>query len=131
MVPDDCRYTKEHEWVRRDGAEVVIGITDFAQSQLGDIVFVELPAVGTAMTQMAPFGSVEAVKAVSELFSPINGSISAVNGGLKADPTLVNRDPHGEGWMIRARPADASEVDALLTPEAYRTFVAELEAGQS
>ncbi len=131
MVPDDCRYTKEHEWVRRDGVDVVIGITDFAQSQLGDIVFVEVPAVGTALTQMAPFGSVEAVKAVSELFSPLNGSVSAVNGGLKSDPTLVNRDPHGEGWMIRARPADSSEVDALLTPEAYRAFVAELEAGQS
>jgi glycine cleavage system H protein len=129
MVPKDCRYTKEHEWVRREGDEVVVGITDYAQSALGDIVFVELPAVGRPLEQMESFGSVEAVKAVSDLYSPVTGAVVAVNPAITADPSVVNRSPHGDGWMLRARMTQASELDNLLTPEQYEVLVAELEAG--
>src|SRR5512140_3314345 len=105
-IPKDCRYTKEHEWVRVDGNAVEVGITDYAQSALGDIVFVELPKVGQRLSQMQPFGSVEAVKAVSDLFSPITGEVTEINGAIGDDPTLVNGSPYGDGWMIRARLAD-------------------------
>ena len=103
MVPQDCRYTKDHEWVRREGEEALIGITDFAQGQLGDIVFVELPAVGRSLNQGGVFGSVEAVKAVSDLYSPVSGEVTAVNPAIGGDPSVVNRAPYGDGWMIRAR----------------------------
>ena len=129
MVPQDCRYTKEHEWVRREGDEVVVGITDFAQSSLGDIVFVELPAVGRKLSAMGAFGSVEAVKTVSDLFSPVTGEVTAVNDAIKSDPSVVNRSPHAEGWMIRARMNDPRELEGLLAPAEYESLVAELEAG--
>ena len=128
QVPKDCRYTKEHEWVRREGNEVRIGITDYAQSALGDIVFVELPSAGRKLAQMQPFGSVEAVKAVSDLFSPVTGEVLESNGAIADDPSMVNRAPHGDGWMIRARLQDPAELEKLLSPQEYETLVAGLEA---
>lgn len=120
-VPQELQYTAEHEWVRRteeDGV-VDVGITDFAQDQLGDVVFVELPKVGASFERMDVFGTIEAVKAVSELFSPLSGEVVAVNDGLDADPALVNSDPYHGGWMIRLRISDPSQLDALLDAEAY------------
>ena len=125
MVPGDLRYTSDHEWVRVEGDEVVVGITDFAAHQLGDIVFVELPAAGKALKAHATFGVVESVKAVSDLFAPIGGEVLATNDALTANPELVNSDPYGEGWMLRLRPADAAEISALLDAAAYEQVVAE------
>ena len=125
MVPGDLRYTKEHEWVRVDGDEAVVGITQFAADQLGDIVFVELPAVGKALERHATFGVVESVKAVSDLFAPVAGEVTAANDALGGSPELVNSDPYGEGWMLRIRPADAGAVEALLDAAAYEQLVAE------
>lgn len=125
-IPDDLRYTSEHEYVRRiDGGMVEIGITDYAQGELGDIVFVTLPAVGDSFENHQSFGSIEAVKAVSELFSPIAGEVTAVNDGLDADPGVINRDPYGAGWMIRLKPAKADEIDALMDAAAYRGHIGE------
>ena len=130
MIPDNCRYTSEHEWVRPDGPDhVKIGITDFATGALGDIVFVELPGVGAALTAMGTFGSVEAVKTVSDLFSPVTGSVVEVNAAVQSDPSVVNRSPYDEGWMIRARITNPAEIQALLTPKAYEELVAGLEGG--
>jgi len=125
MVPGDLRYTKEHEWVRVDGDEAVVGITQFAADQLGDIVFVELPAVGKALAAHATFGVVESVKAVSDLFAPLAGEVSGTNDALGNAPELVNSDPYGEGWMLRIRLADAGAVEALLDAAAYEQLVAE------
>jgi len=125
MVPGDLRYTKEHEWVRVDGDEAVVGITEFAAHQLGDVVFVELPAVGRALAQAATFGVVESVKAVSDLFAPVAGEVIATNDALGAKPELVNADPYGEGWMLRVRMADAAQLDALLDAVAYEQLTAE------
>ncbi|HEY5629207.1 MAG TPA: glycine cleavage system protein GcvH [Candidatus Limnocylindrales bacterium] len=125
MVPGDLRYTKEHEWVRTDGDEAVVGITQFAADQLGDVVFVELPAVGRALTQHATFGVVESVKAVSDLFAPIGGEVVATNDGLSGQPELVNSDPYGEGWMLRLRVADAAQLDGLLDAAAYEQLTSE------
>jgi glycine cleavage system H protein len=125
-IPKDCRYTQEHEWVKVEGTDVRIGITDYAQSALGDIVFVELPKTGQRLAQMQPFGSVEAVKAVSDLYSPVTGEVIEVNTGIAEDPTVVNRAPHGDGWMVRARMSNPAELEGLLTPEAYEKLVAGL-----
>jgi glycine cleavage system H protein len=125
MVPVDLRYTKEHEWIRIEGDEAVIGITEFAAHQLGDIVFVELPAAGRNLEQAATFGVVESVKAVSDLFAPISGEVLATNESLGSTPEVVNADPYGEGWMVRVRPADTAQVDALLDAAAYEQFIAE------
>lgn len=125
MVPGDLRYTKEHEWVRVDGDEAVVGITSFAADQLGDIVFVELPAVGRSLEQHATFGVVESVKAVSDLFAPVSGEVTATNDALSGSPELVNGDPFGDGWMLRVRLADAGEVDGLLDAAAYEQLTAE------
>ena len=125
MVPGDLRYTSDHEWVRVEGDEVVVGITQFAADQLGDIVFVELPAVGRALKSHATFGVVESVKAVSDLFAPIGGDVVAANDALANSPELVNSDPYGNGWMLRLRPADAAEIDTLLDAAAYEQVVAE------
>ena len=124
MVPTDLRYTKDHEWVRVDGEEATIGITAYAADQLGDIVFVELPAPGTAVEQFATFGVVESVKAVSDLFAPIGGEVTATNDGLTGNPEVVNSDPYGEGWMLRLKVADAGQLDELLDPAAYDALVA-------
>lgn len=125
MTPDDLKYTKEHEWVRVDGTLATIGITDYAQHELGDIVFVTLPAAGSDARQMAVFGTVEAVKTVSDLFAPVSGKVKEVNAALANNPELVNKDPFGDGWMIRIEMTHASELDALLTPKAYRELIGE------
>jgi glycine cleavage system H protein len=125
MVPSDLRYTKDHEWVRVDGDDAVVGITDYATKQLGDIVFVELPEPGRALTQFAAFGVVESVKAVSDLFAPVSGDVAGANDALAGAPELVNSDPYGDGWMIRIRLADPSEVDGLLDATAYDALIAE------
>ena len=120
-VPTDLKYTAEHEYVKSAGAnEVVVGITDYAQGELGDVVFVELPKVGASFGKNDVFGTIEAVKAVSELYSPLAGEVIAVNDALDANPALVNSDPYGEGWMIRLRVADAAELDSLLDAAGYQ-----------
>ena len=124
MVPSDLRYTKDHEWVRVDGDTATIGVTDFAANQLGDVVFVDLPAVGKAVEQFATFGVVESVKAVSDLYAPLSGEVVAVNGDLGAKPELVNSDPFGEGWMIRIRMSDPGQLGELLDAEAYDALIA-------
>ena len=125
MVPSDLRYTKDHEWVRVDGEEAVVGITDYAANQLGDIVFVELPDAGRTLSQHATFGVVESVKAVSDLFSPVSGEVTSGNDALAAAPELVNSDPFGEGWMIRVKLGNPTEVDGLLDAAAYDALIAE------
>ena len=125
MVPSDLRYTKDHEWVRVEGDEATIGITEFAAGQLGDVVFVELPEAGRKVEQFAPFGVVESVKAVSDLFAPLSGEVIKANDALAAKPELVNSEPYGAGWMIRIRVGEASQVDELLEPTAYDTLTAE------
>jgi glycine cleavage system H protein len=124
MNPADLRYTKDHEWVRVAGDQATIGITDYAAHQLGDIVFVELPVVGRALAQFATFGVVESVKAVSDLFAPIGGDVSETNGVLTSSPELVNSDPYGDGWMIRVRIADPTQLDELLDAPAYDALTA-------
>jgi len=124
-VPGDLKYTKEHEWVKVEGAVATIGITDWAQGELGDIVFVELPDVGAEVEQMGPFGTIEAVKAVSELFSPVSGTVTETNTALEDDPMVVNRDPYGDGWMIKIDLADASQLEQLLDASGYKTLTDE------
>ena len=124
-IPADLRYTKEHEWAKLEGDKARIGITAFAQEQLGDVVFVELPKAGAKVTAMKTFGVVESVKAVSDLFAPIGGEVLEVNGQLTGSPELVNSDPFGQGWMIKLRVTDAGQVDQLLDPAAYEQLVAE------
>lgn len=124
-VPQDLRYTAEHEWAKAEGEWVRVGITDHAQEKLGDVVFVELPKTGAALRAGEPFGVVESVKAVSELFAPVSGEVSEVNQALRGKPELVNSDPYGEGWMIRIRPADIGEMDRLLDADAYRKLTPE------
>ena len=125
MVPTDRRYTKDHEWVRVDGDVATVGITQYAAEQLGDVVFVELPDVGRALSQHATFGVVESVKAVSDLYAPIAGEVRATNGELGKAPELVNQDPYEAGWMIRVSVADPGEVDRLLDATAYEQLIAE------
>jgi glycine cleavage system H protein len=125
MVPGDLRYTKEHEWVRVDGDEATVGITQYAADQLGDIVFVELPGAGRTLAQFATFGVVESVKAVSDLYAPIAGEVTAANEALAGEPELVNSDPYGAGWMVRVRVADPAQVETLLDAAAYEQLVAE------
>lgn len=125
-VPDDLLYSEEHEYVRKIEDDLIeIGITDYAQSELGDIVFVSLPKVGEEFDQGAPFGTIDAVKAVSELFSPASGEVVEVNGAIEADPAVVNSDPYGDGWMIRLRLSTPSDLDALLNSEAYSQHIGE------
>ena len=124
MVPTDLRYTNDHEWVRADGAEATIGITAYAASQLGDIVFVELPDVGRLLEQSAPFGVVESVKAVSDLFAPVGGEVLQANAALGQSPELVNGDPYNAGWMIRVRLTDPGQLDDLLDADAYDALIA-------
>ena len=119
VLPDDVKYATDHEWARVDGDEVVIGLADYAQDQLGDIVFVELPPEGDTFDKGEEFGTVESVKAVSELYMPMGGEIMAVNEALEDDPALVNTDPYGKGWLIRIKPADMSEFEAMLGKAAY------------
>ena len=125
MYPDDLRYTKDHEWIRRDGERGVVGITHHAQAQLGDVVFVELPEVGRAVKAGETFGTVESVKAVSELFSPVTGEVVEVNEALADDYDVIADDPYGAGWMIAVKPSDPSELDNLLDAAAYAEQVEE------
>jgi glycine cleavage system H protein len=125
MVPGDLRYTKDHEWVRLDGDEATVGVTQYAADQLGDVVFVDLPQIGRSLEQHATFGVVESVKAVSDLYAPLAGEVTAVNEALATQPELVNAQPFGNGWMIRVRVADVGQVDGLLDPAAYERLVAE------
>jgi glycine cleavage system H protein len=125
MIPGDLRYTKDHEWVRVEGDEAVVGITQYAADQLGDIVFVELPDLGRSLTQHATFGVVESVKAVSDLFAPVGGEVAGANADLALTPEVVNTDPYGSGWMIRVTLADPAQVDGLLDAAAYEQLVAE------
>ena len=126
-LPDDLFYTVEHEYVARTGdpAVVRIGITDYAQGELGDVVFVNLPKPGDRLEAHQAFGTIEAVKAVSELYSPVAGSVDEVNSALDSDPAVVNRDPYGAGWMISIRMDDPAALGSLLTPSAYRTHIGE------
>ena len=123
MVPTDLRYTKDHEWVRVEGDAATIGITAYAADQLGDIVFVELPDAGRDLEEAKPFGVVESVKAVSDLFAPISGAVTSTNDALAHEPELVNRDPYGAGWMLRVRIGDATQVTDLLDAEAYDALI--------
>ena len=124
-VPADLRYTREHEWAKREGDRVRVGITHFAQEQLGDVVFVELPKIGTRVRAHQTFGVVESVKAVSDLFAPVSGEITEANAELSQKPETVNQDPYGRGWMLVVTPADPGEWDQLLTAAQYEQFVAE------
>jgi glycine cleavage system H protein len=129
-IPSDLHYTAEHEWVRRSGGDTVrVGITDFAQSALGDVVFVQLPDVGSQVTAGESFGEVESTKSVSDLFAPVSGTVSAVNGDLDGSPQLVNSDPYGAGWLLDVQVSDAAELESaistLLDPEAYRGTLTE------
>ena len=117
--PDDLAYSREHEWVRVDGGRATIGITSFAADELGDIVFVELPEIGAALSQFASFGVVESVKAVSDLYAPISGEVVEVNDALRESPELLNADPFGEGWIARVELANRGELDTLLDADAY------------
>ena len=121
--PKDLKYTKEHEWIRVDGDTGVVGITEYAQGELGDVVFVELPASGTKLQQGKQFGTIEAVKTVSDLFAPVSGEIVAVNETLKDSPEMVNKEPYGNGWMVKVRIDNKSELDSLLGVEKYQEMV--------
>jgi glycine cleavage system H protein len=121
-IPDDLHYSKDHEWVRVEGNVAVVGITDYAQDSLGDVVYVELPKAGDEFAANEPFGSVESVKAVSEVFSPVSGEIVGSNDALADAPEKVNTDPYGDGWMIRVQMSNAGEVDSLLTAAEYEDF---------
>lgn len=123
--PADLRYTKEHEWIRVEGNVGTVGITAFAQDQLGDVVFVEVPAVGAEVVQGKQFGTVESVKTVSDLFSPVSGKVVEVNKALEDHPELVNQDPYGQGWMIKVELKDPAELDALMDSAAYQAFLKE------
>ncbi|MBI4364676.1 MAG: glycine cleavage system protein GcvH [Candidatus Latescibacteria bacterium] len=118
-VPKELRYTKEHEWVRVRGQEAEVGITDYAQGELGDVIFVELPAVGTRVSHMKPLGTIDAVKTVSDLFAPVSGEIVAVNTELKENPALVNQSPYERGWMVRIKMAALAETESLLSADGY------------
>ena len=122
-VPQELRYTREDEWIRIEGERVVIGVTDYAQQQLGDVVFVELPAVGAAIERGEPFGVVESVKAVADLFGPVSGRVVESNALLSEQPELVNADCYGDGWMLVVEPDDPGEIDDLLVAAAYRQHV--------
>ncbi|MGH7409813.1 MAG: glycine cleavage system protein GcvH [Candidatus Methylomirabilis sp.] len=124
MYPEDLRYTKEHEWIKVDGDRGRVGITHFAQSQLGDVVFVELPKVGKPLRQMDAFGVVESVKAVSDLYCPVTGQVLEVNSTLESKPEQVNADPYGKGWMIVVKIAEPKEVRNLMTAEKYKAYLA-------
>ena len=127
-LPDDLRYAEDHEWAKEDGDTVRVGIDDYAQDQLGDIVFVELPQTGDKLAKGDVFGTVESVKAVSELFMPIGGEVIAINKNLEEAPELVNTSPYAEGWMIDVKPTDTAELEALMTKEAYVDSLQEQES---
>ena len=127
MNPENLKYTKEHEWVRLDGDVAVVGITSYAQEQLGDVVYVDLPAKGATLKQLETFGAVDSVKTASDLYSPLSGEVIDINEALKASPELVNTEPYGAGWMLKVKPSDLKELDALLDAAGYEQFLSTLD----
>ena len=123
MIPSDLKYTREHEWVKVNGNTATIGITDYASGELGDIVFVELPKVGIKIQQMKSFGTIEAVKAISDLFSPLSGEVIEINKDLENDAAIINKDPYGLGWIIKIKVADSGEIDKLLSAQDYEALL--------
>ena len=124
-IPENLKYTKEHEWIKVDGNKAVVGITDFAQDQLGDVVFVDPSPSGAQLTQGQTMGVVESVKTVSDLYAPVSGSVTSANKELEAQPELVNQDPYGKGWLVELDISDAGELDALMSAEKYAEFIRE------
>jgi glycine cleavage system H protein len=131
MYPSDYRYTKEHEWVHVEGDTGTIGITSYAQHELGDVVFVELPNIGAALTASASFGTIESVKAVSDIYAPVSGQVTQINTTLTDAPEKINQDPHGEGWLIKAKLTNSAELSKLMDAAAYEAYVAEKEKDHS
>ncbi|NLW50780.1 MAG: glycine cleavage system protein GcvH [Candidatus Brocadiaceae bacterium] len=127
MAPDDRRYTRSHEWIRIEGHDALVGITEHAAEQLGDVTFVELPVPGQKLRSGQPFGSIESVKAVSDLNAPLDGEVVAANDALESEPELVNADPFGNGWLIRVSVADPAQAEGLLTAAEYEAFLSEEE----
>ena len=125
MYPEDLRYSSEHEWARQEGGRVRVGITQFAAEKMSDLVFIELPQVGAQVSFMQPFGVIESVKAVSDLFAPVSGTVVEVNTALASTPEVVNSDPYGQGWFILVEPKDAGELQKLMTAQQYRKVVGE------
>lgn len=123
MIPGDLKYTREHEWVKVSGETATIGITDYASGELGDIVFVELPRVGTKVQQLKSFGAIEAVKAISDMFSPLSGEVIDINRDLENDAAIINKDPYGQGWIIKIKIADAGELNKLLSAQDYEALL--------
>ena len=124
-IDTKAKYAESHEYARLEGAEVVVGISDHAQAELGDIVFIELPAVGKTLAKGKTFGTVESVKAASDLYMPVSGTVVAVNDALQGDPALINKEPYAGGWLIKIRPSDSAEMDALMNAEAYAKAIGE------
>jgi glycine cleavage system H protein len=124
-LPEDLKYTREHEWVAIDGSVATIGITDHAQEQLGDVVFVELPAIGDRVEKADAFGVVESTKAVSDVYAPLSGEVAEVNDDLPDNPELINEDPYGDGWMVKVTIGDKADLDDLMTADEYRKFIEE------
>jgi glycine cleavage system H protein len=122
-VPQSLKYTKEHEWVREDGGIVTVGITDHAQGELGDIIFVEFPEIGQEIERDEPFGTIEAVKTVADLFAPISGTVTEINEKLDDSPESVNQDPYGDGWMVKVSVSEADELDNLMSSDQYREMI--------
>jgi glycine cleavage system H protein len=125
MYPNDYRYTKDHEWIKLDGPVGTVGITDYAQAELGDVVFVELPKAGTQVKAGQSFGTVESVKAVSEIFSPVGGEVVETNAALADSPEKINQDPHGAAWLVKIRLADPKEISGLMDAASYQAYIAE------
>lgn len=124
-LPQDLHYSNDHEWVRIDGDVATVGITDYAQNSLGDIVYVELPKVGKAVEQSGNVGVIESVKAVSDLFTPVGGEVAELNGALEADPSVLNRDPYGDGWLFKVKNVNAEQLESLLDAAAYEKLIQE------
>jgi glycine cleavage system H protein len=123
VLPKNLKYTSEHEWIKINGDRVVVGITDYAQNELGDVVFVDLPSVGDKIVAKDPIATIESVKAVSEIYAPISGEIMEINDSLEHSPEFVNQDPYGKGWIMIIEPADPKEMDELLSPSAYSSLI--------
>jgi glycine cleavage system H protein len=127
MYPEEYRYTKEHEWIKKENSEITVGITNFAQKELGDIVYVDLPAAGKKFAMGEAFGSIESVKAVSEIYAPVNMEIVAINSTVTDQPELINQDPHGKGWLVKVKLSNDSELDSLLNAHEYEELVTSQE----
>ncbi|MGH9691428.1 MAG: glycine cleavage system protein GcvH [Candidatus Acidiferrales bacterium] len=131
MYPEGYRYTKDHEWIKVEGSAATIGITDYAQQELGDVVFVELPKVGAEIKTGQSFGTVESVKAVSEIYAPLSGQITEINSALSDTPEKINQDPHGSAWLVKVRIADPKEANSLMDAAAYQAYIAAQAKGHS